>query len=266
MTANADMRAGTDAGPAISLHDVSLRYGDLLALDSVDIDVRRGEFVVIVGPSGCGKTSLLRIAAGLLAPAHGAVRVLGGRAATAQAAKRLGLVAQEPSLLPWRDVRGNIALGITVNRRAGRSLDTTPLIHLVGLEGFERARPHELSGGMQQRVALARALAVDPELLLMDEPFAALDEITREQMRYELLRIWAAASAGDARKTVLFVTHSVVEAVALADRVLVMSARPGHIRASIPIMLPRPRRQDDERRSGFLDAVAQIRGLLRQEP
>lgn len=250
---------------ALHLRDVRLRYDDLLALEGVDLQVRSGEFVVVVGPSGCGKTSLLRIAGGLLAPSDGSVEVLGGGVAVAQAGKRLGMVFQEPALLLWRDVRANIALPAEVNPGAGRPVDPDALISLVGLDGFERARPHELSGGMQQRVALARALSFDPDLLLMDEPFAALDEITREQMRYELLRIWEAAGS-DQPKTVLFVTHSVAEAVALADRVVVMSARPGRIRAEIAIDLPRPRRPDDERTPAFLDAVDRVRALLRDAP
>ena len=258
------------AEAALHLSGVGLDYDDLCALDGIDLSVRPGEFVVVVGSSGCGKTSLLRIAAGLLPPSRGLVRVLGGSAAAAQAGKRLGLVAQTPALLPWRDVRANIALPHTVNRaanRGGAGSDPEALIRLVGLEGFERARPHELSGGMQQRVALARALAVDPDLLLMDEPFAALDEITREQMRYELLRVWERApTARAAAKTVLFVTHSVAEAVALADRVVVMSPRPGRIVAQVAIDLPRPRRPSGERTPAFLDAVDRIRALLRTGP
>ena len=256
------------ADAALELSAVRLDYGEVRALDGIDLVVRRGEFVVVVGPSGCGKTSLLRIAAGLLPPTDGAVRVLGGTAAAAQAGKRLGLVAQTPALLPWRDVRSNIALPESVNRSAnGPTADPEALIRLVGLEGFERARPHELSGGMQQRVALARALVVDPDLLLMDEPFAALDEITREQMRYELLRVWShAPGAGAVAKTVLFVTHSVTEAVALADRVVVLSPRPGRIAAELTIDLPRPRRPDDERAPAFLDAVDRVRALLRTAP
>ena len=258
------------AEAALHLSGVGLDYDDLRALDGIDLVVGPGEFVVVVGPSGCGKTSLLRIAAGLLPPGRGVVRVLGGSPTAAQAGKRLGLVAQTPALLPWRDVRANIALPHTVNRaanRGGGGSDPEALIRLVGLEGFARARPHELSGGMQQRVALARALAVDPDLLLMDEPFAALDEITREQMRYELLRVWERApTARAAAKTVLFVTHSVAEAVALADRVVVMSPRPGRIVAQVAIDLPRPRRPEGERTPAFLDAVDQIRARLRTGP
>ena len=250
--------------PALRLNGVRLHYGDLTALDGVDLRVERGEFVALVGPSGCGKTSLLRIAAGLQ-PAAGSIEVLGGPPLAAQAAKRLGLVPQTPALLPWRDVRANIALPRQVNRATGGPDDAAgieALIALVGLEGFAGARPHELSGGMQQRVALARALAIDPDLLLMDEPFAALDEITRESMRYELLRIWAGAGDGP-RKSVLFVTHSIAEAVAMADRVLVMTPRPGRILAALPIDLPRPRHPGDEAAPVFLHAVARIRSLLR---
>lgn len=258
-------RPDAEGDHALHLRGVGLHYGDFVALDGIDLQVGRGEFVAVVGPSGCGKTSLLRIAGGLLPSSAGDVEVLGGTAAAAQAGKRLGMVFQEPALLPWRDVRSNIALPSEVNRGSGRPVDPDALIGRVGLDGFQRARPHELSGGMQQRVALARALAVDPDVLLMDEPFAALDEITREQMRYELLRIWE-TGVSDQPKTVLVVTHSVAEAVALADRVIVMSARPGRIRAQIPIELPRPRRPADERTPAFLDAVDRIRALLRENP
>ena len=257
--------------PALRLQDVSVRYrgargNELTALERVSLEVAAGEFVSVVGPSGCGKTSLLRVAGGLLPPTEGSVELLGGSTAEAQAGKRLGLVFQEPALLPWRDVRSNVRLPLEVNRagsgRAPASVDE--LLRLVGLAEFEGYRPHELSGGMQQRVALARALVFAPELLLMDEPFAALDEITREQMRYELLRI-RNATAGEARKTVLFVTHSVAEAVALSDRVAVMSRRPGRIKAILPIELARPRSPEDERSNDFRDHVDRIRTLLRDE-
>ena len=258
------------AAPALTLGNIRLRYGGvdgLLALDGVTLRLARGEFVALVGPSGCGKTSLLHVAGGLLSPSDGAVRILGGAPETALRAKRVGFVFQEPALLPWRDVSANVALPLTVNRAAGGAVSVEELLRLVGLEAFHDAHPHQLSGGMQQRVALARALVFDPDLLLMDEPFAALDEITRELMRYELLRIWAAAeSHGGERKTVLFVTHSVAEAVALADRVLVMSALPGRLRAVVEVDLPRPRRVEHERSSAFLDAVDRIRALLRDEP
>ncbi len=262
-----DQRSATHA---IAVEGVSIRYGaertdgGLLAVDAVSFEVRAGEFVSLVGPSGCGKSSLLRAVAGLLTPTSGTVAVQGNTPQRAQQEKRLGLVFQEPALLPWRDVRGNVRLPRDVNsaanRRGGPEVDD--LLRMVGLDAFRGYRPHELSGGMQQRVALARALAIDPDVLLMDEPFAALDEITRESMRYELLRIWSTAGAA---KSVLFVTHSVAEAVALSDRILVLSQQPGQILAEIDVRLPRPRQPQAERSPAFLDYVDQIRSLLRAE-
>jgi len=256
------------ATAALSLREVSVRYGEadgVLAVDGASCEIKMGEFVSIVGPSGCGKTSLLRAAGGLLATSAGSIEVLGGSAVEAQRGKRLGFVFQEPALLPWRSAEGNVRLPLEVNRRVDRGSDAVEaMLRLVGLEEFRGARPHELSGGMQQRVALARALVFDPEVLMMDEPLGALDEITREQMRYELLRIWGAA--GEARrKTVLFVTHSVAEAVTLSDRVLVMSRRPGRIKAEVRIDLPRPRSPSDERSAAFLDTVEVIRAHLADE-
>ena len=201
---------------------------------------------------------------GLQSPSEGSVSVLGAAPQEAQASKRLGLVPQEPALLPWRNVVENLRLPLQVNRAANHGPDRVgELLALVGLETFADYRPHELSGGMQQRVALARALVIDPDVLLMDEPLAALDEITREQMRYELLRIWSAA--GERSKSVVFVTHSVAEAVTLSDRVVVMSQQPGRVKAEIEIDLPRPRRAEDQRGDAFLDYVERIRDLLRDE-
>ncbi len=287
-----DGRASDAAAPddaAIHFQGMSVRYGGpggLLAVDAVSFAVAPGEFVSLVGPSGCGKTTLLRVAGGLLAPTTGEVTVLGGPVRAAQRRKRLGFVFQEPALLPWLTVEGNVRLPLEVNRRQGQqALSVEELLRLVRLKAFRGYRPHELSGGMEQRVALGRALVFNPEVLLMDEPLGALDEITREQMRYELLRIWSAADAGagatvsaeqrrkaehrrkaeQRRKTVLFVTHSVAEAVALSDRVLVLSRGPGRIRASIEIGLPRPREQANERSPEFLDYVDLIRGHLRSE-
>ena len=270
------LRGGV-ATHAVALRGVSVRYDrdggrrkgkeqdGLLALDDVSLEVEEGQWVSIVGPSGCGKSTLLRAIAGLQPLTAGRVEISGATPQAAQADKHLGLVFQEPALLPWRNVEANVRLPLIVNRSGEHSADrTTELLQMVGLEAFAGYRPHELSGGMQQRVALARALAHNPDLLLMDEPLAALDEITREQMRYELLRIWDQAS-GDRPKTVLFVTHSVAEAVALSDRVLVMSARPGTIMASIVIDLPRPRRPEHERAPAFLDYLDSIRHLLRSE-
>ncbi len=257
--------------PALRLQTVSVRYAgargaELTALECVSLDVAPGEFLSVVGPSGCGKTSLLRVAGGLLPPSEGTVELAGESPAEAQRTKRLGLVFQEPALLPWRDVRSNVQLPLEVNRSASARLPVSveELLTLVGLSDFATYRPHELSGGMQQRVALARALAFSPQLLLMDEPFGALDEITREQMRYELLRVWNSPIAG-ARKTILFVTHSVAEAVALSDRVAIMSRSPGRIKAIVPIELARPRTPQEERSGAFLDHVDRIRALLRDE-
>jgi len=258
-----------DETAALSLRNVSVRYGGadgVLAVDGASCEIKAGEFVSIVGPSGCGKTSLLRAAGGLLATSAGSVEVLGGSALEAQRGKRLGFVFQEPALLPWRSAEGNVRLPLEVNRGVvgGGAESVEALLRLVGLEEFRGARPHELSGGMQQRVALARALVFGPDVLLMDEPFGALDEITREQMRYELLRIWGAEREAR-RKTVLFVTHSVAEAVTLSDRVLVMSRRPGRIKAEVRIALARPRSPSDERTTAFLDTVDLIRAQLSDE-
>jgi NitT/TauT family transport system ATP-binding protein len=239
---DAPRRVSPSPTPVIALRDVGKSYrirGSHAALDAlcnVNLSVHLGEFAVVVGPSGCGKSTLLRIVAGLDRATSGTVevdqRVVTGPISSA------GIVFQDPLLMSWRTAVANVMLPIEVLRRdrrlyRRRALD---LIRLVGLDGFEDRYPSELSGGMQQRVALARALVADPDVLLMDEPFAALDEITREQMGLELLRIWT-----ETRKTVLFVTHSIAEAVFLADRVVVMSARPGVVRADIPIDLPRPR-------------------------
>ena len=265
-----DGSTGAGEGAAVALEGVSVRYGaerdkgGLLAVDRVSFRVEAGEFVSLVGPSGCGKSSLLRVIGGLQSPSEGSVSVLGAAPRQAQASKRLGLVPQEPALLPWRSVVENLRLPLEVNRDANHGPDRVgELLALVGLESFAAYRPHELSGGMQQRVALARALVIDPDVLLMDEPLASLDEITREQMRYELLRIWSAA--GERSKSVVFVTHSVAEAVTLSDRVVVMSQQPGRVKAEIEIDLPRPRRAEDQRGDAFLDYVERIRDLLRDE-
>lgn len=231
----------------------------LTALAEVDLDVGWGEFVSVIGPSGCGKTTLLRIFGGLLEPTSGRVLLDGRSLREAQRAKQVGYVFQEASLLPWRTVFRNVTLPLEVNRRNGRGRDPGELLELVGLAQFSKYYPRELSGGMQQRVALARALAFDPSLLLMDEPFGALDEITRQAMRYELLRIWEVA-----QKTVLFVTHSIVEAITLSDRVVVLSSQPGRVRAVIDIDLPRPRGESMETDEAFLSYVARLRGLLRE--
>lgn len=234
----------------------------LEVLRGITAAIRPGEFLSVLGPSGCGKTTLLRIVGGLSEPTAGTVRIGNRKTAEAQRHKLIGYVFQEPSLLPWRTVLDNVRLPLLVNRAAQRPGVSAPedLLHLVRLAEFADYYPGQLSRGMQQRVGLARALAVDPELLLMDEPFASLDEITREQMRFELLRIWEAA-----RKTVLFVTHSIVDAVLLSDRVAVLSSRPGRLRAMLPVELERPRVAGVERSPEFAGAYRRVHDLVMAE-
>jgi NitT/TauT family transport system ATP-binding protein len=210
--------------------------GQIEALSDVAFQVALQEFLCLVGPSGCGKSTLLRLMAGLLQPTQGQVR-LNGQSLTGPR-RQVGIVFQKANLMPWRSVRDNVVLPLELagvpRSEALRRADA--LIELVGLAGFERTRPRNLSGGMEQRVAIARALVHDPEILLLDEPFGALDAMTRERMSIELLRIWEAS-----HKTVVMVTHNIQEAVFLADRVLVLGPRPGRIRAMFDIPLPRPR-------------------------
>jgi NitT/TauT family transport system ATP-binding protein len=210
--------------------------GPVRALQNFDIDIREGEFLSIVGPSGCGKSTFLNVLLGLLKPDTGDLR-MHGKPITGPGTDR-AMVFQEFGLLPWRTVQSNIELGLELKGTpvAKRRAVSERLIQMVGLAGFESHYPHELSGGMKQRVGLARALATDPEVLLMDEPFAALDAQTRDLMQIELLRIWNAA-----RKTVLFVTHQIDEAIYLSDRVMVMTRRPGQAKKIFSIDLPRPR-------------------------
>ena len=217
-------------------HIYSTPQGQLEALSDVSFQVAPQEFVCLVGPSGCGKSTLLRLMAGLLQPTRGQV-CLDGQPLTGPR-RQIGIVFQRANLMPWRSVRDNVVLPLEMagvpHAQAVHRADA--LIELVGLAGFERARPRNLSGGMEQRVAIARALVHDPEILLLDEPFGSLDAMTRERMSAELLRIWEAS-----RKTVVMVTHSIQEAVFLADRVVVLSPRPGRVRATFDIPLPRPR-------------------------
>jgi NitT/TauT family transport system ATP-binding protein len=235
-------------------HRYASRAGSVLALDGASLRVGDGEFVSLVGPSGCGKSTLLRAVAGLLAPSNGAIEVLGGTPRSARAEHRLGLVTQDSGLLPWRTVEANVALSLQLS---GVRAEVPGLLRRVGIEAFARHHPKELSGGMRQRVALARALAHRPRLLLMDEPFGALDELSREDLRLELLRIWE-----HDRVAVLFVTHSIREAVLLSERVLVMSPSPGRIVAEVTIDLPRPRRAALEDTPAFAAHVATIRSAL----
>ena len=213
------------------------KRGTVIALEDISFDISRGEFVAVVGPSGCGKSTLLRIIAGLRKASSGTVMLEGDEVTEPL---RTGMVFQAPSLLPWRSTLDNVLLsvdlaGLPISQYRSRA---TELLDLVGLAEFARQLPRELSGGMQQRVALCRALIHDPELLLMDEPFGALDAMTRDEMNFELLRVWGATKD---RKTILFVTHSIAEAVFLADRIIVMSARPGRVSEISSSVLGRPR-------------------------
>jgi len=227
----------------------------LRALDEVELSVGAGEFVALVGPSGCGKTTLLRAITGLLEPTSGAIEVFGAPSASARAGGALGLVSQEAGLLPWLTVEDNVRLTL---RLTGVEADVPALLERVGIEAFAGYYPAQLSGGMRQRVALARALAHRPRLLLMDEPFGALDELSREELRLELLEIWERE-----RTSVLFITHAVREAVLLADRVVVMSVRPGRVVADVTVDLPRPRSEELEATPRFNELVAMLRDALR---
>jgi len=229
----------------------------LQALEAVDLQIDEGEFVAIIGPSGCGKSTVLRLAAGLDTPTHGTVEIFGDTPRTLSAQHRLGVAFQEHALLPWASVRENIALPYKV---AGRKVDDARvdgLIELVGLVGFEKARPKQLSGGMRQRVSIARALVLSPDLLLLDEPFGALDAVTRRKMNSELARIWA-----EERITTILVTHDVDEALILADRVIVMSGRPGRVRTSVDVDFARPRTGAHTRSPEFHTLVDDLTALL----
>jgi NitT/TauT family transport system ATP-binding protein len=235
-------------------------FGNLRALQDINLGVERGEFIAVVGPSGCGKTTFLRIVAGLELASAGEVK-LDGREVTRPGVDR-GFVFQTDNLLPWRTVFANAIIGREVAGHVGPAdrRRTMELLKLVGLEGFENYHPRQLSGGMRQRVNLARALAIDPEILLMDEPFSSLDAQTREIMQTELMRIWEAG-----RKTVLFVTHQIDEAVFLADRVLVFARRPGRLRENVAIELSRPRALAIKRTAEFVRYVDHIWRLIEDD-
>ena len=250
----------TRADLRVEIERLTKRFGATVAIEELSFTARDGEFVTLVGPSGCGKSTTLRIIAGLLMPSGGVVRVnqrdVGGPVRDA------AMVFQSPVLLPWRRLIDNILFTAEMRgepRDAARDR-AAALIELAGLEGFEDRHPHELSGGMQQRVAICRALLMQPSLLLMDEPFGALDILTRERLGFQLQHIWEAN-----RSTVLFVTHSITEAVLLSDTVIVFSPRPGRIRSIVAVDLPRPRDTATLRDARFLDFSAEIRDHMESE-
>ncbi|MEO5902070.1 MAG: ABC transporter ATP-binding protein [Ilumatobacteraceae bacterium] len=255
--------------PLIAVHGVdklfSRRGRVVTALSGVDLEIGSGEFVSLLGPSGCGKSTLLRLIGGLHRPDTGTVTVADMTADQARAAKQYGLVPQAPALVPWQTVADNVRF-LSRLHRGGAAPQTLPhaqiagLLAAVGLTGFEKAYPHELSGGMQQRVSLVRAFALGAPILLMDEPFAALDEITRADMRYLLLELWDRM-----RSTVVFVTHSVTEAAILSDRVVVMAPRPGRVASERVIDLPRPRHAEMEDDPEFHEIVRALRADLREQ-
>lgn len=248
----------------IHIEAVEVTYGvgsteSVRALAPVDLSINAGAFVSLVGPSGCGKSTLLKVLADLMPPTAGKVLIDGAQPSVLRQAGRIGLVFQQANLMPWLTIEKNVCLLRDLvhqrkeNAGGTQSINVAELIEIVGLKGFENKLPHQLSGGMQQRAALARALALDPSVLLMDEPFAALDEITRDRMAFELMRIWQ-----QYQKTVIFVTHSLAEAVFLSDRVVLMSARPGRIHKIYDIDLPRPRNEETRLSDAFLALVTEI--------
>ncbi|MCE3287072.1 MAG: transporter related protein [Gaiellaceae bacterium] len=233
--------------------------GGVTALQDIELDVGRGEFISLIGPSGCGKSTLLRVIGDLVDPTSGEIRVNGKSARQARLDRDYGIVFQSAVLYDWRTVAKNIALPLELMgfNRAERAARVQELLSLVELDGFEKHYPWQLSGGMQQRVSIARALSFTPALLLMDEPFGALDEMTRERMNDELLRIWT-----EIRSTVIFVTHSITEAVYLSTRVVVMSPRPGRITSVLPIDLEQPRTRETREDPRFFELVTEVREAL----
>jgi NitT/TauT family transport system ATP-binding protein len=259
------MTASTDPS-VVSLSGVGKTFsrGDqetTVALQGIDLTIARGEFVSLIGPSGCGKSTLLRVIGDLIHPTEGQVLVNGKPAARARLDRDYGMVFQAPVLFEWRDIAGNVELPLEILGKPAseRKARAKEMLDLVDLGGFAGHSPSQLSGGMQQRVAIARALAFEPALLLMDEPFGALDEMTRERMNAEVLRIWERTGT-----TIVFVTHSIPEAVFLSSRVVVMSARPGRITKVIDVDLPRPRSEDTRESPRYFELVTDVRETLRQ--
>jgi NitT/TauT family transport system ATP-binding protein len=258
------MNTNHEQGPIIEVTNVSKCFGsgqeEVSALQDVSLTVETGEFISLIGPSGCGKSTLLRIIADLIHPSAGDVRVKGKAARQARADRDYGIVFQSPVLYEWRNVRRNVELPLQVMGypKAEWNGRVNAMLELVGLQDFDRKFPWQLSGGMQQRVSIARALAFEPSILLMDEPFGALDEITREYMNLELLNIFTRTDV-----SIIFVTHSIPEAIFLSTRVVVMSARPGTIRKIVPIDLPHPRSFETRELPRYFELVTEVREALR---
>lgn len=246
----------------IMLDNIGMTYKttdgkDVTALTSVSLDIQKGEFISLLGPSGCGKTTLLRIMADLLQPTQGTITVGGETPRQARLKQRYGIVFQSAVLYDWRTVKKNVMLPLEIMHipKAERLERADKMLELVGLTDFANHYPNQLSGGMQQRVGIARALALQPEILLMDEPFSALDEFTREKLHMDLLKIWRKTN-----KTIIFVTHNIQESVFLSDRVCVLSPHPGRLSAVVDINLPRPRTMDMRNTAEFTELVAKVRG------
>jgi NitT/TauT family transport system ATP-binding protein len=260
-----DTTATTSTSPVVRVAGVGKTFGTetggVRALDGIDLTIGEGEFVSLIGPSGCGKSTLLRLIGDLTAPSSGTIEVNGKPARRARLDRDYGMVFQAPVLMDWRTVAKNIELPLEVMgyERRERARRSAELLKLVELEGFAGRHPWQLSGGMQQRVAIARALAFDPKLLLMDEPFGALDEMTRERMNLELMQIWTRT-----RTTVVFVTHSIPEAVFLSTRVVVMSPRPGRIARLVDVDLPQPRTVETREQDRYFELVTEVREALRR--
>jgi NitT/TauT family transport system ATP-binding protein len=267
LAASAHLATAGDA-VAVRCRKVSVRFftdrRSVTALQDVSIDVPAGEFLTLLGPSGCGKSTFLRVVADLIAPSRGSLEVLGATPQEARVRRDIGFVFQDAALLPWRTALQNVELPLEVARgRTGgmKKARATPreLLDLVGLKGSENAYPHELSGGMRQRVSIARALVTDPRVLLMDEPFGALDEITRDRLNEELRRLWK-----ELGMTVLFVTHSIYEAAYLGQRVLMLAANPGRVREVVPVELPEDRTLDIRETPPFVELTARLRRILEE--
>jgi NitT/TauT family transport system ATP-binding protein len=256
-------RPDAEPGLAVRCRNLRVRFFTprraITALQGLSLDVPAGEFLTLLGPSGCGKSTFLRVVADLIQPDDGEVRVFGAAPEAARLRRDIGFVFQDPALLPWRTALANVELPLQVAVKHVRRAQATPreLLEMVGLKGSEQAYPQELSGGMRQRVAIARALASDPKILLMDEPFGALDEITRDRLNEELRRVWRELGL-----TVLFVTHSIHEAAYLGQRILMMAANPGRVRAIVPVDLPTERTLAIRESPRFVALAAELRSLL----